>query len=283
MSNFYATQRAMTPTQTLSSLRRLHAAEATLNPKHGHAAASPAANPAKMHEPSPSPSPSTVSLCSMCRVSATPDHVQSDWHNYNAKAVAEGKTPMAQNLYEQFEKTRLQASSVSPQPSPSPQASTPSTNSKNVNQWHWEEKNIASWAFERLGVLLKEAVFPTQGKAVLRITTVKDVEGDAYLNLRKGKLRVGFDLKCKFEWEGEIKAEGGDEVVKVTGKGVMSEIDDTTDEDEYAAQISGFTIDKTDEKGAETLLSTIKKLGPKILAKQVSKLVQEMKAKKDEQ
>ena len=184
---------------------------------------------------------------------------------------------MAQNLYEQFEKSRFAGT----QPSGATQAVSPDAGSRNVNQWHWEEKNIASWAFERLETLLKESVFPVQGGAILRISAVKEIEGDAYFNLRKGKLRAGFDLKAKLEWEGEIKAEDGTTVVKATGKATMGEIDDSTDEDEYAAQFTGFTMEKNDEKGADLLLTTIKKVGPKVLAKQISKLVKEMMAKKD--
>jgi hypothetical protein len=29
------------------------------------------------------------------------------------------------------------------------------------------------------------------------VTDVTEVEGDAYLNNRKGKIRLGFELKCK--------------------------------------------------------------------------------------
>jgi len=225
----------------------------------------------------------SVALCSICRVSATSEHLSSDWHKFNEKTTAEGKTPMAQSLYEQFEKSRFAGGALSPATSEATPSKSPSSNTKNVNQWHWEEKNIAGWAFERLETLIKESTFPIQAGAVLRISAVKEIEGDAYLNLRKGKLRVGFDLKCKLEWEGEIKSDDGTSVVKANGKGVVGEIDDSTDEDEYAAQISGFTMEKTDEKGAELLLTTIKKLGPKVISKQISKLVKEMMAKKDEQ
>jgi hypothetical protein len=36
-----------------------------------------------------------------------------------------------------------------------------------------------------------------QGNGKITVTDVTEVEGDAYLNNRKGKIRLGFELKCK--------------------------------------------------------------------------------------
>lgn len=81
--------------------------------------------------------------------------------------------------------------------------------------------------------LLKESEIPVQGNGSIKITSVKDCEGDAYLNLRKGKIRVGFELKCKIEWAGEIKDSEGAVVVACKGKATLAEIDDSMDDDEY--------------------------------------------------
>jgi hypothetical protein len=45
------------------------------------------------------------------------------------------------------------------------QGASANSNSKNANNWHWEEKNIKDWAFERLKALLKESDIPVQGNA----------------------------------------------------------------------------------------------------------------------
>jgi activator of HSP90 ATPase len=61
---------------------------------------------------------------------------------------------------------------------------------------------------------------------------VKDVEGDAYLNNRKGKIRLGFELKCKVEWKGQINDAEGKAVVECKGTAHLNDLDDTMDDDE---------------------------------------------------
>jgi len=215
-----------------------------------------------------------VAMCPMCRVPATEEHLASDWHKYNVRVTGEGKTPMAKDLYENFEKLRVGSDSSSPAAAPA--AAPPATNTKNVNQWHWEEKNVKDWAFKRLEELLKETEIPIQGGEI-KITAVKDIEGDAYLNMRKGKIRVGFELKCKMEWTGEITDTDGKDVVKCTGKCILADLDDTMDNDEYEDQIQNISVEK-EEAGTGVIMAVVKKLGRKSLADQLRKLVEELKA-----
>ena len=95
-----------------------------------------------------------------------------------------------------------------------------------------------------------------QGNGSMSITDVTDVEGDvrpppphnhhisgtifrdlarspqAYLNNRKGKVRLGFELKCKIKWAGQINDAEGNAVVKCTGTAVLADLDDSMDDDE---------------------------------------------------
>jgi len=220
------------------------------------------------------PSMPKCATCSMCRCSATEDHLASDWHKYNLKVTTEGKTPMAKDLYENFEKMRIQSGGTTA----SAATSTPAPvtgNVKNVNSWHWEEKNVFAWAKKRLDELLKAAVITVEGNGKITITAVKDIEGDAYLNNRKGKIRYGYEFKLKMEWAGEIRDGDGEVVVKCTGKSSVTEIDDTVDDDEYEDQIH-VSRDK-DEKGSDVIFTVMKKRGRVVIADQIRKLVAELK------
>lgn len=76
------------------------------------------------------------------------------------------------------------------------------TNWKNVNNWHWVEKNCLPWATDYLKTSLPglEAESSTVGKVA--VTAVTNVSGDVDLNQRKGRLLSIFDLELKLEWKG---------------------------------------------------------------------------------
>lgn len=220
-----------------------------------------------------------MSFCSLCRVTATPEHLASGWHKYNDTIFKDGKMPMVESLYEQFEKARITASGETTSPVAASCAPAP-TNTKNVNQWHWEEKNVTEWAKERLSTLLQESKIEVQGNGGIKISKVKDFKGDAYLNLRKGKMRVGFELSIEFEWEGEIRDSDDKPIVNCSGKGNIAEISDDMDDDEYEDVIH-VSMTK-EEKGADALYTVMKKLGRKTIADCVRTVVKELHAMKNQ-
>ena len=59
-------------------------------------------------------------------------------------------------------------------------------NWKNVNNWHWIEKDCTQWAHDRLKSLL---LIPS-----IHIDQVSEVEGEVSVNVRKGKVRQIYDL-----------------------------------------------------------------------------------------
>merc|ERR1711957_1157809 len=196
-------------------------------------------------------------MCPMCRVTGTDDHLATDWHCFNMRCTNEGKTPMSEDL---FNKHAVKA-----------------TTTKNVNQWHWEEKNVFSWAKERIPELLKGADIPVQGNGSITITDVKGIEGDAYLNVRKGKMRVGFEIKMVIHWKGKILDSDGNEAVKCTGKATVVELSDDLDDDEYEEQIQDIKLDKK-AKGADPLLHVMRKLGRKTIVKKLLEWNAEIRA-----
>ena len=76
------------------------------------------------------------------------------------------------------------------------------TNWKNVNNWHWVEKNCLPWAQEFLGKELLTFQVTKDDKKVW-ISAVNSVNGDVDLNQRKGKVINIYDLILKLEWKGK--------------------------------------------------------------------------------
>lgn len=73
---------------------------------------------------------------------------------------------------------------------------------KNINGWHWEEKNRLEWCRKRLGELLP--ALPPAEAGGLRITKVTDVAGEATTSTRKGNKKLAlYDLKITVRWAAE--------------------------------------------------------------------------------
>lgn len=72
---------------------------------------------------------------------------------------------------------------------------------RNVNGWHWEDKDVTSWAETRLKQLITyetcRAEIPEPG---VHVVSLDSVDGDATLYNRKGVLKVLYDLKLAGKW-----------------------------------------------------------------------------------
>eukprot|EP00170_Pyropia_yezoensis_P008898 contig_38113_g8931 len=73
---------------------------------------------------------------------------------------------------------------------------------KNVNAWHWSERDVSSWAKAYLTSRLSAVSFPgaDAGGGGDSTLTVDKVEGDAHLYNRKGTLKSVYDLKVSGKW-----------------------------------------------------------------------------------
>jgi hypothetical protein len=156
-------------------------------------------------------------------------------------------------------------------------------NKQNVRDWHWTERNISKWALARMTTLLTETTIAFDGGA-LTIVKVSNVEGEADICTRKGKRRLGFDLKATLKWKGEINDADGATVVECGGTAAVDDFDDTMDEDEYC--VSKICIDDDDveagSSGGKVLLQAMRSAGRAAVIKQLILLVAEMQAKKHE-
>ncbi|KII75038.1 Activator of 90 kDa heat shock protein ATPase 1 [Thelohanellus kitauei] len=75
----------------------------------------------------------------------------------------------------------------------------------NVNNWHWDERDMSGWAFDKIKNLLIDTKC-TQGQVEWTVTNV-DVSGVATVNIRKGRISkihdIELDAKFKCEYQGK--------------------------------------------------------------------------------
>lgn len=80
----------------------------------------------------------------------------------------------------------------------------------NVHNWHWAETDCMEWArnfFEK--ALAGKTLLNGEGNLYIRIKKVEKLEGEAYVNVRKGKIIPGYELNLVVSWEGEAKDSEG--------------------------------------------------------------------------
>jgi activator of HSP90 ATPase len=187
--------------------------------------------------------------CSLCRVEATPEHLACDWHVYNVKVTTtEGKTPMSRDLYDNFHLAEKKLASVAVSSSSSASSSAPASapdliqklSSKNPSDWHWLEKKVNVLAHARFTELVLATDLAVDSGS-MKVTEVKNLEGDCYLNNRKGRKTISFEMTADLVWSGKILDADGNEVVSATGKAHMPDI--TAEEDPEEFEIVNITCD----------------------------------------
>jgi len=98
----------------------------------------------------------------------------------------------------------------------------------NVHNWHWAERDCLEWSRSLLSSLLCNLTI-LDGEGGLRIKTrsLDKLDGEAYVNIRKGKIIPGYELSLSLSFEGEVI-----DSLKVTGTVEIPYIaDENADED----------------------------------------------------
>lgn len=103
----------------------------------------------------------------------------------------------------------------------------------NVHNWHWAETNCLEWSRSQLSKLLADLpVLSGEGGLHIKTKKVDKVDGEAYVNIRKGKIIPGYELSVSITWEGEAKDDQGKSLLKVDGTVEIPYIaDENADED----------------------------------------------------
>ncbi|KAG5449985.1 AHA1, activator of heat shock 90kDa protein ATPase [Clonorchis sinensis] len=86
---------------------------------------------------------------------------------------------------------------------------------KNVNNWHWTEKNATQWSIDTIKKLLGSLTIDTDEFLCSKLEVTK-CEGEAHVNNRKGKLISFYEWQIEAEWSGTRKT--GDNKTKFKGK-----------------------------------------------------------------
>lgn len=144
----------------------------------------------------------------------------------------------------------------------------------NVHNWHWAEKDCLPWAKKRLGELLQNVPI-LEGSGGLWISTTKldSVTGEAYVNIRKGKIIPGYELTVSLSWKGEAKDGQGNSLAQVTGKVELPYIADENADEDPELKVSVLDEGAVGQRLREAFLARGKSL---VLAR-VSEFVKEMK------
>lgn len=145
----------------------------------------------------------------------------------------------------------------------------------NVHNWHWAEKDCLEWSRKRLGDLLEGiSVLSGEGGLWIKTTKLESVTGEAYVNIRKGKIIPGYELKVRLSWGGEAKDGSGTSLAKIEGKVELPYLSDENADEDPELRV---TITDETPLGKRLKEAFLAKGKPLILAK-VKEYVQHMTA-----
>lgn len=139
---------------------------------------------------------------------------------------------------------------------------------KNVNNWHWTEKNATPWSKERIKTLLKDLEIETdEGK--VKVTDVINIDGEAYANNRKAKLIFFYEWVIRLEWKGTVTE--SDKVWK--GKIEIPNLSEEHDADEVDVLV---TADKSSDE-SHKLKEIVRTVGRKLIREKLAQYIKELR------
>ncbi|GFT15718.1 activator of 90 kDa heat shock protein ATPase homolog 1 [Nephila pilipes] len=139
---------------------------------------------------------------------------------------------------------------------------------KNVNNWHWTEKNASHWSKEKFIEILIGTKIETDF-AQCEIKEVTKCEGDAVVNNRKAKLIFFYEWAIEMKWEGAL-INGDTEV-----KGTM-EIPNLSEEHDMKDVDINVHLETTGPE-ADILKDMMRKTGGEVIRRQLSLYVNSLK------
>ncbi|KAK7336663.1 hypothetical protein VNO77_17209 [Canavalia gladiata] len=103
----------------------------------------------------------------------------------------------------------------------------------NVHNWHWAETNCLEWSRTFFSNLLSNLlILDGEGNLFIKTTSLRNLDGEAYVNIRKGKIIPGYEINLTLAWQGEAKDSQGNSLLKVDGTVEIPYIsDENADED----------------------------------------------------
>ncbi|PPD82185.1 hypothetical protein GOBAR_DD20881 [Gossypium barbadense] len=103
----------------------------------------------------------------------------------------------------------------------------------NVHNWHWAETDCLPWSKMFFTKSLSDlTILDGQGNLRIKTKKIEKVDGEAYVNIRKGKVIPGYEISLSVSWEGEAKDGEGKTLLKAEGNLEIPYIsDENADED----------------------------------------------------
>ncbi|KAI3667501.1 hypothetical protein L6452_42564 [Arctium lappa] len=103
----------------------------------------------------------------------------------------------------------------------------------NVHNWHWAETDCIEWSRNLLSKLLSDhTIVDGEGNLFIKTKKIEKVEGEAYVNVRKGKIIPGYELSVLLNWQGEARDDEGKSLLIADGVIEIPYIsDENADED----------------------------------------------------
>ena len=130
---------------------------------------------------------------------------------------------------------------------------------KNVNNWHWTERDVTEWSKHKLKKLFSSLELGAPGDTLVSIKEVTSLTGEASINNRKGRLLFFYEWTIKLEY----KVESGEE--EAAGYLIINGLSEENSSNEIE-----FEFEKKDANSGQ-LIDTAKDI---ILHKERHKLVQ---------
>lgn len=135
---------------------------------------------------------------------------------------------------------------------------------KNVNGWHWEEKNKLEWSKQRLAELLVGLTRDVNGgDRSVKVSALKDVVGDACVTTRKGNKKFAvFDLKLTLSWTMSPLEDG----TEIKGEVKIDDFASTGDPDDYVYTVTAEGTGTAQDVGKTTVLQMRSTINDKLHA-----------------
>ncbi|PVV03251.1 hypothetical protein BB560_001916 [Smittium megazygosporum] len=115
-------------------------------------------------------------------------------------------------------------------------------NWKNVNNWHWTDKNCFDWAKSYFEQTLANLEL-TSGDKTVKIAKVTSVSGDVDLNQRKGKVMALYDVELALKWVGTVAGKEDE----YSGTITVPEIAHDTEREDFVFDTRLDAVDKSNE------------------------------------
>ncbi|KAK9169979.1 hypothetical protein Syun_002119 [Stephania yunnanensis] len=144
----------------------------------------------------------------------------------------------------------------------------------NVHNWHWAETDCLDWSRTLLTNLLSNLnVLDGESDLFISTKTVSSVSGEAYVNVRKGKVIPGYEISLSLPWEGEARDPAtGATLLKVEGAIEIPYIADENHDEDPEVKV---TV-KDDGPIGRTLKDAFLKKGKPLILEKVRVFVEAM-------